>query len=64
MWSWEVETIKSSLILPNICLKHCFNLFPFEKVQVAQDEQCFNLFPFEKVQVAQDEQWTTIVSAV
>ena len=56
MWSWKVETIKSSLILPNICLKHCFNLFPFEKVEVAQDEQCFNLFPFEKVQVAQDEQ--------
>ena len=42
MWSWKVEMIKSLLILPNICLKHCFNLFHFEKVQVAQDEQLFS----------------------
>ena len=35
MWSWKIETIKSSLIFPNVCLKHCFNLFRFEKAQVA-----------------------------
>ena len=39
MWSWKIETIKSSLILPNVFLKHCFILFHFEKAQVAQDEQ-------------------------
>ena len=37
--TWEIEMIKSSLILPNVCLKHCFNLFCFEKAQVAHDEQ-------------------------
>ena len=40
MWSWKLETIKSLLILPNICLKHCSKLFRFEKAQTAQDEQC------------------------
>lgn len=25
------EAIKSSLILPNVCLKHCFNMFCFQK---------------------------------
>ena len=31
MWSWKIETIK-----------HCFNLFHFEKVQVAQDEHYYS----------------------
>ena len=38
MRSWKVETIKSTLILPNVCLKHCFNLFRFEKAWAAWDE--------------------------
>ena len=33
------NSIKSLLILPNVCLKHCSNLFRFEKAQAAQDEQ-------------------------
>ena len=43
MWSWKIETIKSSLVFPNVCLKHCFNLFRFEKAQVAQDEHIIQL---------------------
>ena len=39
IWSWKVETIKSSLILPNVSLKRCFNLFRFEKVPAAWDQQ-------------------------
>ena len=42
MWPWKIETIKSSLILPHVCLKHCFNLFHLEKAQVTQDEQLFS----------------------
>ena len=38
----KIKRIKSSLILPNVCLKHRFNLFRFEKAQAAQDEQLFS----------------------
>ena len=31
-----IEMIKSSLIIPNMHRKHCFNLFRFEKVQAAR----------------------------
>ena len=40
MWSWKTETSKK-LKRPNVCLKHFFNLFRFEKAQVAQDEQYY-----------------------
>ena len=33
--------IKSSIILPNMCLKHCFNLFLIDKALAARDEQLF-----------------------
>ena len=41
MWSWKIEMIKSSLIPTNVCLKHSFNVFHFEKARAAQDEQLF-----------------------
>ena len=41
MWSWKIETIKSSLILPKVPLKHCFNLFCFERAWAAWEEHSF-----------------------
>ena len=52
-WSWffswilvrcdleKLKWFKSSLILPNVCLEHCFNMFLFEKARVVRAEQLF-----------------------
>ena len=44
MWYWKIELIKSSITLPNICLKQWFNRVRFEKAWAARDGQLSDAF--------------------